>query len=95
MATKFQVVGLKPLSGISKASNRPYVMLAVSGILTNEDGTIELGEVVFMERAGHPIPNNLQIGQTYTPTITGGARQGKIQFEITSLTPVAALKAAA
>lgn len=87
---KFQIVSTKPMSGISKASQRPYSMLIVSGILTNDDGTVELGEVVFMERTGHPMPTHLVAGKSYTPLITGSARQGKLQFEITELREIAA-----
>jgi hypothetical protein len=86
---KFQVVSTKPMSGISKASQRPYSMLIVSGILSNDDGTIELGEVVFMERTGHPMPTHLVPGKSYTPVISGSARQGKLQFEITELNELA------
>lgn len=83
--SKFQVVSLKPMEGISKEKQRPYKMLIVSGILTNEDGTIELGEVVFMERTGHPIPTHLVPGKSYTPVVSGSSRQGRLQFEISEL----------
>lgn len=88
--SKFQVVSLKPMSGIGKESKKPYVMLIVSGVLTNDDGTVELGEVMFMEGPGRPIPTNIQPGQTYTPIISGRARQGRLSFEISELRPVAA-----
>lgn len=88
---KFQVVSTKPMSGISKASQRPYSMLIVSGIFTNDDGTVELGEVVFMERTGHPMPTHLVPGKSYTPVLAGSARQGKLQFEISELKELAAV----
>lgn len=91
---KFQVVSLKPMEGISKEKQRPYKMLIVSGILTNDDGTVELGEVVFMERTGFPIPTHLAPGQSYTPIVSGSARQGRLQFEITELKPLAAASVA-
>ena len=91
---KFQVVALKPLAGISKTSGKPYNMLAVSGILTDDDGVIHLGEVAFMDRADAPIPNNLVLGQSYSPVIGAGSRQGKLGFEIKSLSPFVAAKAA-
>lgn len=87
---KFQVVSLKPMEGISKEKQRPYKMLIVSGIYTNADGSVELGEVVFMERTGHPIPNYLKPGESYSPVVSASARQGRLQFEITELKPIAA-----
>lgn len=95
--SKFQVVATKPMAGVSKTSGRPYNMLIVSGMLTNDDGSVELGEVVFMERTGHPIPTHLVPGKAYTPVVNGSARQGKLQFEITELKEIVAapVKAAA
>lgn len=86
---KFQVVNVKQMEGIAKASQRPYKMLIVSGIFTGDDGVMEVGEVVFMEGAGRPLPTHLQPGQAYTPTVGARSRDGKLSFEITALTPVA------
>jgi hypothetical protein len=86
---KFQAVSVKPMAGIGKQSNRPYNMLIVSGILTNDDGTVELGEVTFMEGAGRPLPVVVP-GRSYQPVIAGRTRQGKIQFEIVELRAEAA-----
>jgi hypothetical protein len=93
--SKFQIVALKPLAGISKTTQRPYNMLAVSGIFTNDDGTVHLGEVAFMDRPGYPLPTNLVVGQTYVPVVAANSRQGKLQFEITALQLSQPLKAAA
>lgn len=87
---KFQVVGLKPMEGIAKESKRPYKMLIVSGIYTNADGTLALGEVIFMERTDAPIPTYLKPGESYIPVVAASARQGRLQFEITELKPIAA-----
>lgn len=92
---KFQIVALKPLAGISKTTQRPYNMLAASGILTNDDGTLLLGEVAFMDRPGFPLPTNLVPGQTYVPVLSASSRQGKLQFEISALQLASPLKAAA
>jgi hypothetical protein len=89
--SKFQVVSIKPMAGIGKQSNKPYSMLVVTGILTNDDGSVELGEVVFMEGNGRPLPV-IVAGQTYQPVISGRARQGRINFEITELKPVVAAR---
>jgi len=86
---KFQIVSLKPMEGIGKESKKPYKMIIVSGIFTNDDGTVELGEVVFMERPTAPLPTNLVAGQSYTPIINASARQGRLSFEIAELKPIA------
>lgn len=90
--SQFQVVSLKPMAGTAKGSGRPYSMLIVTGILTNDDGTVEVGEIVFMESLsrGVKLPMHLQPGAKYTPVVSGSARQGKLQFEITELVPVEA-----
>lgn len=90
----FQVVNAKTMSGTSKANN-PYHMLIVSGIFTSEDGEVEVGEITFMmgrDRASFPqaIP-----GQKYVPVIKAQARQGKLEFKIDDLKPLAALSKAA
>lgn len=94
--SKFQVVSLKPMEGISKEKQRPYKMLIVSGIFTNDDGTVELGEVVFMERVGHPLPVHLAAGKHYKPVVSASSRSGRLQFEISALEelPAAMAKAA-
>lgn len=89
---KFQVVNIKPMSGTAKSSGKPYSMLIVSGIFTNDDGTMEVGEVVFMEGVGRPLPTHLQPGQAYTPTVGARSRDGKLSFEITELKPLIAAK---
>lgn len=93
--SKFQVVNLKPMAGISKGTQRPYNMLIVSGIFTNPDGVMEVGEVVFMEGANRPLPGHLRAGESYVPTVSARSRDGKLQFEITDLKPVASVKVAA
>jgi hypothetical protein len=86
--SKFQVVSLKPMSGIAKTSGKPYVMLIVTGLFTNDDGTMEVGEVIFMEGVGRPLPTGLMPGQTYTPVIEARSRQGRLTFEIGELKPI-------
>lgn len=95
--SKFQVVNMKLLEGKAKQSGNPYKMLIVSGIFTNADGTMEVGEVSFMDSAARPVPTHLVPGQSYTPSIGARVRDGKLTFEITDLKPLAAaqVKAAA
>jgi hypothetical protein len=90
---KFQVVNLKPMSGISKA-NKPYNMLIVSGIFTNPDGTMEVGETIFMEGTNRPLPV-LTPGKAYTPLLGARVRDGKLSFEIAELKPLVEGKALA
>lgn len=92
---KFQVVSLKPMEGISKEKQRPYKMLIVSGIFTNDDGSVELGEVVFMDRPTAPIPTHLKPGASYTPVVSASSRQGRLQFEITELQALSPVSKAA
>lgn len=93
MAAKFQVVNFKDLSGVAKVSGRPYVMRIVSGLFTNEDGQVEIGEVAFMQGENRPLPT-VAAGQSYIPVVAASSRQGKLQFEITELKPIP-VKAAA
>lgn len=85
---KVQVVSLKPMEGISKEKQRPYKMLIVGCLFTNDDGTVEMGEIVFMDRPTAPIPTHLVPGQSYTPLISASSRQGRLQFEISELKPM-------
>lgn len=93
---KFQVVNLKPMSGNAKSSGKPYNMLIVSGIFTNPDGTMEVGETIFMEGVNRPLPA-LTPGKAYVPVLGARSREGKLSFEIVDLKPFqeAAIKAAA
>lgn len=81
------------MSGIGKQSQKPYSMLICSGIFTNEDGTMEVGEMSFMEGVNRPLPTHLVPGQAYTPVLGCRARDGKLSFEITELKPLVAAQA--
>ena len=82
--SKFQIVNMKSLSGISK-NNFPYEMLICSGIFTGDDGTVELGEITFMKSPTRPLPEGLQVGKVYEPKITAYSKDGKLNFSITEL----------
>lgn len=84
---KFQVINLKPMSGLSKTSQKPYNMLIVSGIFTNADGTMEVGETIFMEGNNRPLPVLIP-GKAYVPVVGARVREGKLSFEITELKPM-------
>lgn len=87
---KFQVINMKALEGNAKASGKPYKMLIVSGIFTNDDGTMEVGEVNFMDSPATPLPNYLKPGASYLPTVGARVRDGKLTFQITDLKEVVA-----
>lgn len=87
---KFQVVNKKFMEGKAKASGNPYKMLIVSGIATNADGTMEVGEVVFMEGQNRPLPMWIEPGKAYLPTVNARSRDGKLSFEITDLKEISA-----
>lgn len=87
---KFQVINMKALEGNAKASGKPYKMLIVSGIFTNADGTMEVGEVNFMDSPSRPLPTHLKPGASYLPTVGARVREGKLTFEITDLKEMAA-----
>jgi hypothetical protein len=82
---KFQVVSVKLLQGTAKQSGRPYKMLAVSGIHTDANGEMIVGEIVFMERQDAPLPGNLKPGETYRPVMSCRSKDGRLQFEISAL----------
>lgn len=91
----FQVVNTKQMAGTAKASGNAYNMMIVSGIFTSDDGVCEVGEITFMlgrERQQFPA---LEQGKRYTPIIAARSRQGKLEFVIADLKPVAAAARAA
>jgi hypothetical protein len=86
--SKFQVLKIVPRAGISSKNQKPYNMLIVSGLHTDDLGQVEMGEVIFMEGQNSKIPNNLVPGQTYTPVISASSRDGKLSFGITSFVAI-------
>jgi len=84
MSSRFQVLKVKPMSGTSKTGN-PYSMLIVSGVHTDSEGVIEVGEIIFMKSADRPLPANIVVGATYEPILGAYARDGKLSFQISSL----------
>jgi len=87
---KVQVVSVKNMEGVAKASGKPYKMLIAGCLFTSDDGVIEMGEISFLDRADRPLPTNLKPGSTYTPVIGASSRDGKLSFQITELLPLAA-----
>lgn len=94
---KVQVVNIKNMEGIAKASQRPYKMLIVGCLFTGDDGVIQMGDISFLDRPDRPLPTNLKPGSTYIPAIGASSRDGKLSFQITELVPIdasASVKAA-
>jgi hypothetical protein len=77
MSESFQVMGLRPHSGISKAG-KPFKFYAFSGLLTDAEGQVSVGEVVIFEGENRPIPK-VELGKTYDLSYTSRVRQGKIE----------------
>jgi hypothetical protein len=91
---RIQVAGLTPYAGIGKESGKPFNMLRVKVVATDSDGNIEVGELAFFERNGHPLPR-LVVGQSYEPVIGFESVKGNLTPRITDLRAVvAAVKAA-
>lgn len=84
----FQAVTIKPLSGKSKAGN-DYSMLIVAGIFTSEQGVVEMGEISFMLGRDRTVFPDVKPGQKYTPVIAAQSRDGKLEFKVTDLKPLA------
>lgn len=85
--SRFQVLKATPRAGISAKNSKPYNMLILSGLHTDDAGNVEMGEVVFMEGLNSKLPSNVVVGQSYSPNIVARSRDGRLSFEIGSLTP--------
>lgn len=84
---KFQVVSVKPLSGRSD-SGRDWSMMIYSGVLTNDDGSMEVGEVSMMLRDGQAAPQ-VKPGESYTPIFGARAQKGKLVVSVIDFRPLA------
>lgn len=90
--SSFQIVRLEPRAGIAKASQRPYNMLIVKGIFTNDDGVVDTAELVFMENTTRKLPV-LKAGATYTPHVAMYInREGKLTAAVEELIPVQSIQ---
>lgn len=84
----FQVVRLEPRAGIARVSQRPYNMLIVKGIFTNDEGVVDTAELVFMENQNRKLPV-LTCGLTYEPVIAMYVKSdGKLTASVESLLPI-------
>lgn len=84
---RFQCVSVTPKAGISKATNKPYSMLVVDGILTDEQGVMKTCEVTFFSDNSRQAPT-LVPGQHYVPVIqVGVSRDKKLTAFIETLIP--------
>lgn len=86
--TKLQVLSVTPKSGISK-SGKPYAFQICKAVVTLDDGSVDVGEVVLFD-----IPHAIQPG-VYSPVFAVKRSQdGKLEGAIVGLSPLANAKAA-
>lgn len=83
-----QIASATPYAGIGKASGKPYNMLRVKAIITDDNGQVELGELAFFQQGNNPLPTAI-VGQKYEPLITFESNKGNLEPRITGLKPVA------
>lgn len=77
-AATLQVMGVRRNSGISKEKNRPWKMVAYSGVLTESNGNVGVGEIAIFESDTRPAPS-LEVGKTYSLNYDTYLSQGKIK----------------
>lgn len=77
-AATLQVMGVSRRSGISKEKQRPWKMVAYSGVLTESNGNVGVGEIVIFESDTRPA-QNLEVGKTYSLSYDTYLSQGKIK----------------
>lgn len=86
--SKLQVVSVTPKAGIAKGTQKPYSMLIVDGIFTNDEGAMSTCEIAFFADSGRSAPQ-LIAGQIYEPVIkVGVSRDKKLTAYIESLVPI-------
>lgn len=89
--SRIQVVGVRDFEGVGKDSQRPYKMRTCKVIATDNDGLVEVGEIVFFERKDSPLPA-VNVGGVYEPVVSFQNDKGKISAQISgfkALSPVA------
>lgn len=65
---KLHVISVTPKSGIAKGSNKPYAMLIVDGIYTDDDGQMKTCEFAIFMEADRPAPS-IVVGKDYVPVM--------------------------
>lgn len=87
---KFQCIAVTPKAGIAKGSNKPYSMLIVDGIFTDENGVMSTAEIAFFVEPSRPAPSVVP-GQSYEPVVKVGVnRDKKLTAYIETLVPIRA-----
>lgn len=85
---RIQIADVEPFAGIGKASNKPYNAVKVKGIVTQDDGSIELGQMTFFESSRYPLPRVVK-GQHYEPVTVFEAVKGELVPRLVGLNAVA------
>lgn len=86
MTATFQVLGVRRHAGVSQ-NGKPWKMVAFSGVHTEPNGNVGVGEVVIFESDAYPAPQ-VEIGKSYHLTYGSRLRQGKVEATSPNLTPV-------
>jgi len=86
---RIQVVSVTPFAGIGKVSNKPFNMLRVKCVVTDDQGNVELGELAFFQQQDRPLPS-VKVGGVYEPVVSFEAEKGNLVARITGLNALAA-----
>lgn len=65
---KVHVISVTQKAGIAKGTNKPYSMLIVDGIYTDDDGQMKTCEYAIFAESGRPAPTIIS-GRDYTPVV--------------------------
>lgn len=65
---KLQVISVTPKAGIAKGTQKPYSMLIVDGIFTDDDGQMKTCEFAIFVEPGRPSPTII-VGKEYVPVV--------------------------
>lgn len=65
---KLHVINVTHKTGIAKGSQRPYAMMIIDGIFTDDDGQMKTCELPIFVESDRPAPS-IVVGKDYTPVM--------------------------
>lgn len=86
MAGILQVLGVRRHAGVSE-KGKAWKMVAYSGVHTESNGNVGVGEVVIFESDAYPAPT-VEIGKSYQINYGSRLSQGKVVASGPDLIPV-------
>lgn len=86
---RIQVIEAKPFAGIGKVSQKPFNMLRIKCVVTDDQGQVEIGELAFFQQQDRPLPV-VKSGGVYEPVVSFESNKGSLEARITGLNAVAA-----